>query len=41
MEAVLYAKNLGSLQSFYQGTFLLEVEHSEPDYAVLASPASD
>lgn len=39
-QMVLYAKNLASMQAFYRGVFLLQVEHSEPDHVVLAAPAS-
>ena len=38
-QMVLYAKNLVSMQAFYQGVFLLKVETAAADHVVLASPA--
>ena len=38
-QMVLYAKNLVSMQAFYQGVFLLTVETAAADHVVLASPA--
>ena len=39
-QVVLYAKNLASMQQFYQTLFRLEVEHAAADHVVLASPVS-
>jgi uncharacterized protein YjbI with pentapeptide repeats len=38
VQVVLYAKNLQRLKTFYQGVFALQLEHEEPDHAVLAAP---
>jgi uncharacterized protein YjbI with pentapeptide repeats len=38
-KAVIYAKNLGAVQSFYQGLFTLEVEQAQADHVVLVSSA--
>jgi catechol 2,3-dioxygenase-like lactoylglutathione lyase family enzyme len=37
--AVLYAKNLATVQAFYQGVLTLEVEHTQRDHVILASRA--
>lgn len=39
-QTVLYARNLTRMQAFYEGVFLLQVEHAEPDSVVLAAPAA-
>ncbi len=39
VQSVLYARNLARMQAFYEGVFLLKVEHAEPDHVVLAAAA--